>query len=51
MGSVPAKMMAKVMGMSTDVSSVPGTKPINVYNTTAAMAATTIGINNEISIL
>ncbi len=41
-GAVPAKTSANETGTRTEVSSVPGIKPIKVYNTTADSEATTI---------
>ena len=44
MGGVPAKTTARVIGIKTDVSSVPGMKPINVYMQIADRAANIIWI-------
>ena len=41
-GGAPARIIARVTGASTPVSSVPGMNPIKVYRTTAARTAATI---------
>lgn len=51
MGSIPASTKPNEMGNKTDVSSVPGIKPINVYIATAARAMPIICSNNSIVII
>src|SRR5690625_1242514 len=50
-GSTPASTTVNVMGIKTDVSSVPGIKPIIIYKITAPKAANVICNNGKFSIM